>query len=106
MKFPSFYAECAFADGQMDARTGSDSTAAFRRHGELEPVGMEWYRKGFENPNYKQPAPAFAVYRADKIKRFSSPENEVMIESGFPTALAAAMAAQWAGNAIQSDQEE
>lgn len=48
--FPSFYAECAFRDGQRDAARGTDSTAAYRRHGAEEPTGMAWYRAGFAAP--------------------------------------------------------
>lgn len=47
MTFPSFYAECAYRDGQRDAREGhSNSRASFMRHGQPEPVGMAWYIKG------------------------------------------------------------
>ena len=47
MTFPSFYAECAFRDGQRDAREGHcNSAASYTRHGEPEPVGMAWYNKG------------------------------------------------------------
>ena len=45
-EFPSFYAQCAYNDGICDARDGTDSSASFMRHGEPEPVGMSWYRKG------------------------------------------------------------
>lgn len=45
--FPSFYAECAFRDGQRDAAAGhSNSRASYMRHGDPEPVGMHWYLKG------------------------------------------------------------
>ena len=47
MTFPSFYAECAYRDGQRDAAAGHDrSRAAYMRHGDPEPVGMAWYLKG------------------------------------------------------------
>ena len=45
--FPTFYAECAWLDGRRDAERGTDSTASYRRHGSPEPIGMEWYAKGF-----------------------------------------------------------
>ena len=47
MTFPSFYAECAFRDGQRDAAAGHDkSRSAFMRHGQVEPIGMHWYDLG------------------------------------------------------------
>lgn len=48
--FPSFYAECAFLDGQRDAAAGhSNSRASYMRHGEPEPIGMAWYERGRAN---------------------------------------------------------
>ena len=47
MTFPTFYAECAYLDGQRDAARGTDSTASYMRHGQPEPIGMAWYRRGF-----------------------------------------------------------
>lgn len=56
MKFPGFYEECAYRDGQRDAAAGHDnSRSAFLRHGEVEPVGMRWYEAGRLQPS---PAPA------------------------------------------------
>lgn len=50
MTFHSFYAECAYRDGQRDAREGHDnSRAAFMRWGHPEPVGMHWYELGRAN---------------------------------------------------------
>ena len=47
MTFPSFYAECAYRDGQRDAAAGhSDSRPCYMRWGEPEPLGMQWYNKG------------------------------------------------------------
>ena len=48
LKFPSFYAECAYRDGAADARDGMPTRiASFYRHGEPEPEGMAWYQNGF-----------------------------------------------------------
>jgi hypothetical protein len=49
MTFPTFYAECAFNDGFRDARDGTNSTASYMRHGDPEPIGMEWYQRGRES---------------------------------------------------------
>lgn len=47
LKFPSFYAECAYRDGVKDERAGTlESAASYMRHGEAEPVGMDWYARG------------------------------------------------------------
>jgi hypothetical protein len=47
MTFPSFYAECAYRDGQRDAAAGHDrSRASYMRHGEPEPTGLHWYLAG------------------------------------------------------------
>jgi hypothetical protein len=47
MTFPSFYAECAYRDGQRDAAAGhSNSRPSYMRHGDPEPVGMHWYEAG------------------------------------------------------------
>ena len=47
LKFPSFYAECAYRDGVSDERGGTmASVASYMRHGEAEPVGMDWYNRG------------------------------------------------------------
>lgn len=47
MTFPSFYAECAYRDGQRDAASGhSNSRASYMRHGHPEPIGTHWYRLG------------------------------------------------------------
>ena len=47
MTFPSFYAECAYRDGQRDAAAGhSNSRASYMRHGDPEPIGMHWYLEG------------------------------------------------------------
>lgn len=47
LKFPSFYAECAYRDGMRDERAGTiESVASYMRHGEAEPVGMDWYTRG------------------------------------------------------------
>ena len=47
MKFPSFYAECAFNDGKRDATEGHcNSVQSFMRHGDAEPIGMRWYLEG------------------------------------------------------------
>lgn len=47
LQFPSFYAECAYRDGVRDERAGTlESAASYMRHGESEPVGMDWYTRG------------------------------------------------------------
>ena len=49
LKFPGFYEECAYRDGALDASDLSPSRiGSFFRHGEPEPIGMEWYQKGFQ----------------------------------------------------------
>lgn len=49
LKFPGFYEECAYRDGAADAADAFPSRiASFLRRGEPEPVGMEWYQKGFQ----------------------------------------------------------
>lgn len=46
IKFPSFYAECAFLDGQRDAREGhSNSRSAYMKWGD-PTAGMAWYERG------------------------------------------------------------
>ena len=47
LKFPTFYAECAYRDGARDAKSGTrESAASYMRHGEPEPIGMGWYDRG------------------------------------------------------------
>lgn len=47
IKFPSFYAECAYRDGARGQYYGDHSgVSSYLRHGEPEPIGMEWYNKG------------------------------------------------------------
>jgi hypothetical protein len=47
LTFPSFYTECAYRDGVRDQRNGSvASVASYMRHGEPEPLGMDWYQRG------------------------------------------------------------
>lgn len=47
LTFPSFYAECAYRAGVRAQRSADHGEiVAFYRHGEPEPVGIEWYNKG------------------------------------------------------------
>lgn len=48
-QFPDFYAECAYNTGQQDARDGhTNGAASYVKFGEVEPIGMGWYRKGYD----------------------------------------------------------
>ena len=47
LTFPSFYAECAYRDGVRSVRDHKlDAIASYMRHGEPEPVGMDWFKRG------------------------------------------------------------
>ena len=47
--FPSFYAECAYRDGVRAVGDGKPEYAAgYLRHGDVEPIGMAWFTKGFQ----------------------------------------------------------
>jgi hypothetical protein len=47
LSFPSFYAECAYRDGARAVRDGNFSgVASYMRHGQAEPVGMDWFNRG------------------------------------------------------------
>lgn len=49
LKFPDFYAECAYRDGVRDQRAGHcNSAISYTRHGEWEPVGYAWYCRGMQ----------------------------------------------------------
>lgn len=53
MTFPSFYAECAYRDGQRDAAAGHrKSAASYMRWGAPEPIGMHWYLEGRKVPSH------------------------------------------------------
>lgn len=55
MTFPSFYAECAYNDGYNAAITGNYAgIASYMRHGEPEPIGMEWFNIGVQAANKKE----------------------------------------------------
>ena len=55
MTFPSFYAECAYNDGFSAAATGDYSSASsYMRHGEPEPIGMEWFNIGVKSANKRE----------------------------------------------------
>lgn len=54
---PDFYTECAWLDGHRDAERGTDATESYMRHGKPDPVGMEWYWKGFVAQRRGEPRP-------------------------------------------------
>jgi hypothetical protein len=47
LTFPSFYAECAYRDGVRSVRDHQPEIAAsYMRHGDVEPLGMDWFKRG------------------------------------------------------------
>lgn len=49
LTFPSFYAECAYRDGERAIREGKpDMIASYMNHGDPEPLGVAWFTKGVQ----------------------------------------------------------